>query len=506
MELLYRYMKLVLDVFCGFRLTIVPTERGFVPLCLSSTLTTRGIQILRFNFLQSFWSSSQDSLKGVYSTPLRHGSRAQCRTNYSLESRRNLWDASQSRLEHIFKLNLSRFDAYDWGQARPCEYRITRQSYLDLIERLGLHANTFHPNSRIRNGLLQASSPAPPPPTQQLQTVKRRCGISGTQLTKVDETIRTVSVPPSDGYSRLGIVKILGCEYSESPRRYDSNQSGYHHQIAPSTAFLTYHLFISLSRLRHIYLTSQKADLIQRLLARFHVVMVPETALKKHELGAGCIVKLRRKKAENTCEGICSENRCPNFCTQCLNGCDDTAKHCKLEKMSYGHPALVLGIRERHSTTYVTFVIISALGSDFGTFQEFLNKRGDPGALTPCAFGPKCRWRPEENNYGLKYAVEPSGINFTKRCYLQLQHRYTLKIDSFVTFKPKNHPGTKHAYGLRFTEDSYCKIMKRIGLEKEKFVPTNDLKRGRGGATGTTTTLDTGSLPSVDIDKRPYCT
>ncbi|KAF7924862.1 hypothetical protein EAE99_006339 [Botrytis elliptica] len=234
--------------------------------------------------------------------------------------------------------------------------------------------------------------------------------------------------------------------------------------------------------------------------------MVPEIALKKHELGAGCIVKLRRKKAENTCEGICSENRCPNFCTQCLNGCDDTAKHCKLEKGSYGHPALVLGVRERYNITYVTFVIISALGSDFSTFQEFLNKRGDPGALTPCAFGPKCRWRPEENSYGLKYAVEPSGINFTKRCYLQLQHRYTLKIDSFVTFRPKNHPGTKHAYGLRFTEESYSKIIKRIGLEKEKFVSTDDLKRGRGGATGTTTTLDTGSLPSVDIDKRPYRT
>ncbi|TGO63869.1 hypothetical protein BCON_0010g00340 [Botryotinia convoluta] len=234
---------------------------------------------------------------------------------------------------------------------------------------------------------------------------------------------------------------------------------------------------------------SRLVDLLQLSLARFHVVMVPETALKKHELGAGCIVKLRKKKAENTCEGICSENRCPNFCTQCLNGCDDAAKHCKLEKGSYGHPALVLGI--------------SALGSDFGTFQEFLNKRGDSGVLTPCAFGPKCRWRPEENSYGLKYAVEPSGINFTKRCYLQLQHRYTLKIDSFVTFRPKNHPGTKNAYGLRFTEDSYSKIMKRIGLEKEKFVPTNDLKRGRGGATGTTATLDTGSLPSVDIDKRP---
>ncbi|KAF7931135.1 uncharacterized protein EAE97_009344 [Botrytis byssoidea] len=247
--------------------------------------------------------------------------------------------------------------------------------------------------------------------------------------------------------------------------------------------------------------------------------MVSEITRKKNKLGAGCIVKLRRKKAKNVCEGICSENRCPNFYTACLNGCGNTAKNCKLEKGSYGHPALGLGVRERYNVTYVTFVIVrSRLPQislnfcrltwikDFSTFQEFLNKRGDPGALIPCAFGPKCRWRPEENSYGLKYDVERSGINFIKRCYLQLQHRYALKIDSFVTFRPKNHPGTKHAYGLRFTEDSYSKITKRVGLEKERFVRTDDLKRGRGGATGTTKPLDTGSLPSVDIDKRPYCT
>ncbi|TGO26870.1 hypothetical protein BPAE_0051g00050 [Botrytis paeoniae] len=399
------------------------------------------------------------SIRFITLSSYRGSCHSQCGPRYLLENGQDVETTSKFCIWHRFVLSLSRFDAYDWGQARPCDYRLTRRSYLHLMERLGLHADNFHLTSRINNRLLQAASPAPPPPTQQPQTMNR-C---------------------RESY-----------EYSESPRRYDSNQSGFLHQIAPSAAFLTYHLFIYLSCLRHIYLPLKKADLVQRLLARFHVVMVLETALKKHKLGAGCIVKLCRKKAENTCEGVCSENRCPNFCTQCLNGCDDTAKHCKLEKGSHGHPALVLGI--------------SALGSDLGTFQEFLNKRGDPGALTPCAFGPKCRWRPEENSYGLKNAIEPSGINFTKRCYLQLQHRYTLKIDSFVTFRPKNHPGTKYAYGLRFTEDSYNKIMKRIGLEKEKFVPTNDLKRGREGATGTTTTLDTGSLHSVDIDKRPYRT
>lgn len=118
--------------------------------------------------------------------------------------------------------------------------------------------------------------------------------------------------------------------------------------------------FISLSRFRYIHLSLPKTYLLPLLHAKSYVAMVSEITLKKNELGADCIVKLRRKKAENICEGICSENRCPNFCTQCLNGCDDTAKHCKLEKGSYGHPALVLGVRERYSITYVTFVIVSS--------------------------------------------------------------------------------------------------------------------------------------------------
>ncbi|TGO63870.1 hypothetical protein BCON_0010g00350 [Botryotinia convoluta] len=78
------------------------------------------------------------------------------------------------RIRHAFELNLSRFDAYNWGQARPGDYRLTRRSYLHLMKRLGSHANTFHPTSRINNRLLQAPSPVPPPPTQQLQTVNRR--------------------------------------------------------------------------------------------------------------------------------------------------------------------------------------------------------------------------------------------------------------------------------------------------------------------------------------------
>ncbi|TEY46852.1 hypothetical protein BOTCAL_0312g00090 [Botryotinia calthae] len=235
--------------------------------------------------------------------------------------------------------------------------------------------------------------------------------------------------------------------------------------------------------------------------------MVSGIALKKHELGAGCIVKLQKKRATNICKGICSENRCQSFCKKCLNGCSNTTRHCKLEMRSYGHPVLVLGVRERHNRTYVTFVIISALASFFPTFKDFLKNRDrDPEnqePTTPCSFGPRDGWKHEEEAYGLKYAVEPSGINFTKLYYLELQHRYTLEIHSFVTFSNRKYPGTKHAYALRFTEDSYGKIMKKIGLEKEIFVPTTDLKKGGGGVTGTTATLDTVSLPSVDIDKRP---
>ncbi|KAM0156120.1 hypothetical protein ACHAQE_000528 [Botrytis cinerea] len=235
--------------------------------------------------------------------------------------------------------------------------------------------------------------------------------------------------------------------------------------------------------------------------------MVPEITLKKHELGAGCVVKLQKKRVTNICKGICSENRCQSFCKKCLNGCTDSTRHCKLEMRSYGHPVLVLGVRERHNRTYVTFVIISALKGVFPNFKDFLKKRdGDPKnqePTTPCSFGPRDGWQHGEETYGLKYAVEPSGINFTKLCYLELQHRYTLEIHSFVTFSNRKHPGTKHAYALRFTEDSYGKIMKKIGLEKEVFFPTSALKKGGGGVTGTTAALDTVSLPSVDIDKRP---
>ncbi|KAF7882364.1 uncharacterized protein EAF02_005727 [Botrytis sinoallii] len=59
---------------------------------------------------------------------------------------------------------------------------------------------------------------------------------------------------------------------------------------------LTTYLFLFPTHLSSL----KRADLVQRLLARFDVVMVPEIALKKYELGAGCTVKLRRKKAENT--------------------------------------------------------------------------------------------------------------------------------------------------------------------------------------------------------------
>ncbi|TEY46851.1 hypothetical protein BOTCAL_0312g00080 [Botryotinia calthae] len=109
-----------------------------------------------------------------YSTPLRHGSLSQVGTNYSLESRQNLLVASHFRLEHTFKLNLSRFDAYDWGQAKPYDYRLTHQSYKRLMKNLGLDANYFHPTSDIKKGLLQAPPPAPPPLPQQLQIMNRR--------------------------------------------------------------------------------------------------------------------------------------------------------------------------------------------------------------------------------------------------------------------------------------------------------------------------------------------
>ncbi|KAM0156119.1 hypothetical protein ACHAPG_005467 [Botrytis cinerea] len=108
-----------------------------------------------------------------HSTPLRHGSFAQVGTNYSLENRQNLLVASHFRLEHTFKLNLSRFDAYDWGQARPCDYRLTHQSYIKLMKKLGLDASYFHPTSHIKKGLLQTPPPASPPLTQQLQIMNR---------------------------------------------------------------------------------------------------------------------------------------------------------------------------------------------------------------------------------------------------------------------------------------------------------------------------------------------
>ncbi|KAF7932859.1 uncharacterized protein EAE98_004158 [Botrytis deweyae] len=90
----------------------------------------------------------------------------------SLSSKKTLRTTNEDSLVK-FVLSLSRFDAYNWGQTRPSDYRLTHRSYLYLMERLGLHADTFHPISRINNGLLQAPSPAPPPPTQQLQTVNR---------------------------------------------------------------------------------------------------------------------------------------------------------------------------------------------------------------------------------------------------------------------------------------------------------------------------------------------
>ncbi|KAF7855388.1 hypothetical protein EAF04_010131 [Stromatinia cepivora] len=245
-------------------------------------------------------------------------------------------------------------------------------------------------------------------------------------------------------------------------------------------------------------------------------MMARRINLDKKEVGAGCIVNLHRSGARNICIGICSKDPCPMFCKQCLDGCVDTAKHCKLKTGSYGHPALVLGVRDRPDGTYVTFVIISALGKDFPSFKKFLQKRachlGDPDPLTPCSFGPKHLWKDEEKNYQLKYAVEPSGVNFTKRCYLELPHRYTLKIDCFATFRPKKHqdnPITDHAYALRFTEDSYNKVMDKIGLAKENFISTNDLKKGKGGATGTTAELfesasapGPGSVPLCDFDVR----
>ncbi|KAJ8059559.1 hypothetical protein OCU04_011216 [Sclerotinia nivalis] len=245
-------------------------------------------------------------------------------------------------------------------------------------------------------------------------------------------------------------------------------------------------------------------------------MMAPRINLDRKEVGAGCIVNLHRHGDRNVCVGICSEDPCPMFCKQCLDGCADTAEHCKLNSKSYGHPVLVLGLRDKSDGTYVTFVIISALGSDFPSFKEFLQQRachmGDPDPLTPCSFGPKHLWKDDEKNYRLNYAVEPSGVNFTKRCYLELPHRYTLKIECFATFRPKKHqdnPITEHAYGLRFTEDSYNKVMEKMGLAKENFVSTDDLKKGKGGATGTTTELfeststpGSGSLPLYDFDMR----
>ncbi|CAD6445362.1 18a97fba-19ff-4db6-8930-f20536fa196d [Sclerotinia trifoliorum] len=228
-------------------------------------------------------------------------------------------------------------------------------------------------------------------------------------------------------------------------------------------------------------------------------MMASRIDLVKEELGAGCIVNLHRDGVRN-----------------CLDGCVDTAKYCKLDSGSYGHPVLVLGVRVEEDSTYVTFVIISALGNDFPNFKTFLQKRachlGDPDLLTPCSFGPKHLWKDEEKRYQLDYAVEPSGVNFTKRCYLLLPHRYTLKIDCFATFRPKKHQDnriTEHAYALRFTETSYNKVMEKMGLAKDNFVSTDDLKNRKGGATGTraelsepTSTPGSKSLPLFDYDKR----
>lgn len=53
--------------------------------------------------------------------------------------------------------------------------------------------------------------------------------------------------------------------------------------------------FISLSSPQNSYQSLKKSYLLQSLLAKFHFAMVPEITLKKHELGAGCVVKLQKK-------------------------------------------------------------------------------------------------------------------------------------------------------------------------------------------------------------------
>ncbi|KAI9642705.1 hypothetical protein NHQ30_008436 [Ciborinia camelliae] len=84
-----------------------------------------------------------------------------------LENYRHLPATSYFQIRHRFVLDLSRFYTYSRARgARACDYRLNRGSYRRLMERLHLHADSYHSTRDINNGLLRAASAAPQPLAQ----------------------------------------------------------------------------------------------------------------------------------------------------------------------------------------------------------------------------------------------------------------------------------------------------------------------------------------------------
>ncbi|KAI9642706.1 hypothetical protein NHQ30_008437 [Ciborinia camelliae] len=124
----------------------------------------------------------------------------------------------------------------------------------------------------------------------------------------------------------------------------------------------------------------------------------------------------------------------------------------------------------------------------------------DFGQISPCSFGKKGPQTPAERNYELKYTFEPGDgdVGFEKRCYLNLPHKYTLGIESFIPFHPAKKP-----YEFRFDEASYDKIMQKLNLSKDEFIPTEKLRMGQGHLRSTPQSADVRELPPFDVDRRP---
>ncbi|KAL3420581.1 hypothetical protein PVAG01_07026 [Phlyctema vagabunda] len=175
------------------------------------------------------------------------------------------------------------------------------------------------------------------------------------------------------------------------------------------------------------------------------------------EVGVGCILSLPRPKPyvasvhDHNCEADCRPR----------------LEFCHLKKKAYGHPIVILQLKRTDSELEIIFALISSFRRT--RLEEFLELQSDSNShmvpYVPISTSSDFR-------AALHYRFEGRGM--LRQSYIVLPHRFTLPLSSFRTFA--NQLERPYAYSTRLDRDSYLRLMKRLNLPADDFVPTQVLR------------------------------